>query len=152
MSDTSPAPAGGDARTALSAIRHGLRTPINIIIGYAELMIEDAEDSGQPALTPDLQEIAGQGRQALAAVDRLLAEPSGPDDIADRSGLPAALLPPIDHIRAACSRLRGQLAEADGAGPSADLGRIEAATEQLRALVAQAAPDRLRTDEVPAGR
>ncbi len=35
-----------------SRLRHDLRTPLNAIKGYCELLIEDAEDSGQTQLHP----------------------------------------------------------------------------------------------------
>ena len=47
---------------ALSHIRHELRTPLNQIIGYSEMLEEDAVDAGQDALVPDLQKIQKAAR------------------------------------------------------------------------------------------
>ena len=47
---------------ALSHIRHELRTPLNQIIGYSEMLEEDAADAGQDALIPDLQKIQKAAR------------------------------------------------------------------------------------------
>ena len=38
-----------DERFRLARIRHDLRTPINHIIGYSEILQEDAEGRGQAA-------------------------------------------------------------------------------------------------------
>jgi class 3 adenylate cyclase/CheY-like chemotaxis protein len=46
-------------------LRHDLRTPLNQIIGYAELLEEDASD----ALRPDLVRIYGAARNMLATLD-----------------------------------------------------------------------------------
>jgi signal transduction histidine kinase len=51
-----------------SSLRHDLRTPLNQIIGYSEMLAEEAADSGREDLLPDLQRI---NRAALAMVDRV---------------------------------------------------------------------------------
>jgi signal transduction histidine kinase len=38
-------------------MRHELRTPINAIVGYSEMLLEDAPDRGQTDLIPELQKI-----------------------------------------------------------------------------------------------
>ena len=42
----------------LASMSHELRTPLNAIIGYSEMLIEEAEEIGSEALTPDLAKIA----------------------------------------------------------------------------------------------
>jgi two-component system response regulator len=54
----------------LSFIRHELRTPINAIIGYAEMIQEDLEDEGSP-LAEDCNAVADGGRQLLGLVNQL---------------------------------------------------------------------------------
>ena len=53
----------------LGHVRHELRTPINGIIGYAEMLLEDVEDD---AITADLERIRTAGRQLLGRVDGVL--------------------------------------------------------------------------------
>ena len=55
--------------TALSNIRHNLRTPLNQIIGYSEMLQEEAEDLGLDAYTPDLQKMHTAGSQLLALIN-----------------------------------------------------------------------------------
>ena len=62
-----------DEKDPLSKIRHDLRTPINQIIGYSELLEEDARDAGQDKLVPDLQKVTGAARKLLALIDEFLA-------------------------------------------------------------------------------
>ena len=48
---------------------HDLRTPLNQILGYSEMLAEQAEDEGQSGLVPDLQKIHSAGRQLLALLN-----------------------------------------------------------------------------------
>jgi adenylate cyclase len=87
---------------ALAAdLRHDLRTPLNQIIGYAELLEEDASD----ALRPDLVRIHGAARNMLATLDdgldRLLqaAGAEAPRASAGRS-TSTAMLAPLDDAPA----------------------------------------------------
>ena len=66
------APKHSDARDPLAQIRHDLKTPINQIIGYSEMLAEDAEDKGEPESLADLQKIGTAARNLLDLVDREL--------------------------------------------------------------------------------
>ena len=53
--DTSQALFGGQSvPDAEKLLRHDLRTPINAIKGYGEMLLEDLEDMGENVLRPDL--------------------------------------------------------------------------------------------------
>jgi signal transduction histidine kinase/ActR/RegA family two-component response regulator len=56
----------------LANMSHELRTPMNAIIGYSEMLIEDAEDRGQDASIPDLRKIHGAGHHLLALINDIL--------------------------------------------------------------------------------
>ncbi|GEM_PF-1842074 len=56
----------------LSNIRHDLRTPINHILGYSEMLQEDAEDMGQADFIPDLQNIHSSGKHLLLLINDML--------------------------------------------------------------------------------
>jgi signal transduction histidine kinase/DNA-binding response OmpR family regulator len=89
----------------LASMSHELRTPLNAIIGYSEMLIEDAEDSGQTEPVDDLQKILTSGRHLLSLIN----------DILDLSKIEAgkmeifverfALAPLIDEVRATVAPL-----------------------------------------------
>jgi class 3 adenylate cyclase len=87
MSDPTPSPAGsaapsltpflkalkaGDLET-LSKLRHALRTPLNQIIGYSEMLMESAEENNAQGILPDLKRIHSSGGQLLAVINDALA-------------------------------------------------------------------------------
>jgi len=51
---------------------HELRTPMNAIIGYSEMLIEDAEARGQDASISDLKKIHAAGHHLLALINDIL--------------------------------------------------------------------------------
>jgi len=55
----------------LAAKRHDLRTPINAIIGYSEMLLEDS-DQDQTAWLGDLERIHDAGRSLLVTVNEML--------------------------------------------------------------------------------
>ena len=56
----------------LANMSHELRTPMNAIIGYSEMLMEEAEDLGQEDFIPDLKKIHGAGKHLLALINDVL--------------------------------------------------------------------------------
>ncbi len=56
----------------LANMSHELRTPMNAIIGYTEMLTEDAEDLGQDDFIPDLKKILAAGKHLLALINDVL--------------------------------------------------------------------------------
>jgi signal transduction histidine kinase len=56
---------------SLAHLRHELRTPLNHILGYSEMLLEDAGEAGE--LPAELQRIRGEGQALLAVVENALA-------------------------------------------------------------------------------
>jgi signal transduction histidine kinase/DNA-binding response OmpR family regulator len=56
----------------LANMSHELRTPMNAIIGYSEMLIEDAEDGGDEELASDLNKIQQAGKHLLALINDVL--------------------------------------------------------------------------------
>ncbi|HEV2130506.1 MAG TPA: histidine kinase dimerization/phospho-acceptor domain-containing protein, partial [Longimicrobiaceae bacterium] len=56
----------------LATMSHELRTPLNHIIGYSEMLAEEAEDLGQEQLRPDLEKIRSSGKHLLELVEAVL--------------------------------------------------------------------------------
>src|SRR5512135_1241752 len=59
-------------RAFLANLRHELRTPINAIIGYSEMLMEDAADQHNDRLGADLEKIHTGGMQLLDRVNEIL--------------------------------------------------------------------------------
>jgi signal transduction histidine kinase/DNA-binding response OmpR family regulator len=58
--------------TFLASMSHEFRTPLNAIIGYAEMLEEEAADVGQEDLLPDLGKIRSAGRHLLGVINDVL--------------------------------------------------------------------------------
>ncbi len=58
--------------TFLANMSHELRTPLNAIIGYSEMLSEEAQDSGQTHMLPDLQKINVAGKHLLDLINAIL--------------------------------------------------------------------------------
>ncbi|MDH5675694.1 MAG: response regulator [Myxococcales bacterium] len=56
----------------LANMSHELRTPMNAIIGYSEMLMEEAEDADLKDFLPDLKRIHGAGRHLLALINDIL--------------------------------------------------------------------------------
>ena len=69
-----------DARVA--HMRHELRTPVNAILGYSEMLIEDAEEG---AVRDDRGQIQHAGRALLTLINEILdpARLGREDDLAE---------------------------------------------------------------------
>jgi Amt family ammonium transporter len=58
--------------TFLATMSHELRTPMNAIIGYSEMLSEDAEDEGYDEIIPDLNKINAAGQHLLSLINDVL--------------------------------------------------------------------------------
>ncbi|MBI3416161.1 MAG: hypothetical protein HY043_12760 [Verrucomicrobia bacterium] len=56
----------------LANMSHELRTPLNAIIGYSEMVVEELEDMGDTALTPDVQKIHSAAKHQLGLINDIL--------------------------------------------------------------------------------
>jgi DNA-binding response OmpR family regulator/class 3 adenylate cyclase len=60
---------GLDLETFGASLRHEMRTPLSAVIGYSEMLIEDAQDEGHQEIVPDLERIHQAGQRFLALID-----------------------------------------------------------------------------------
>jgi PAS domain S-box-containing protein len=58
--------------TFLANMSHELRTPLNHVIGYSEMLQEEAADLGQTDFIPDLQKIRAAGKHLLTLINGIL--------------------------------------------------------------------------------
>jgi class 3 adenylate cyclase/FixJ family two-component response regulator len=87
-----------DLEAASARIRHDLRTPVNAIIGYSEMLIEDAEEAGSAALVADLRRIHGAGHKLLALIDDIVRLSEGADEGGDE-GMRSMVHQTVESIR-----------------------------------------------------
>ena len=67
------AEAANRAKSAfLANMSHELRTPMNAIIGYSEMLAEEAEDGGLDGMIPDLEKVSAAGKHLLALINDIL--------------------------------------------------------------------------------
>ena len=86
---------GRDQLASLANMRHMLRTPLNHIIGYSEMLLEEAGERHLEDFAADIQKIRTAGRQLLTLINELL-EPispqTGPPALAPETTDSSALL------------------------------------------------------------
>src|SRR6478736_5681714 len=113
----------------LSKLRHALRTPLNQIIGYSELLLESAEETGSTLLVADLKRIHSGGGELLALINDALAawkiEAGKVDFTALRHDLRVPLGGVISYAEAALTKAR----TADQASAIKDLQKIHQAAQ-----------------------
>jgi len=56
----------------LANMSHELRTPMNAIIGYSEMLLEDARDAGETETVSDLEKIRSAGKHLLSLINEIL--------------------------------------------------------------------------------
>jgi adenylate cyclase len=70
---------GQDLAQFKSKLRHDLRTPLNAVKGYSELIIEDALDGGQKELLVDIRKILAAAEELLPQIAKLVELIDAPD-------------------------------------------------------------------------
>jgi serine phosphatase RsbU (regulator of sigma subunit) len=97
----------------LAHLRHELRTPINAIIGYSEMLLEEVEETNQDSecLGEELEQIRECGVQLLASINTFLNPPSLPhnqlslQEIVANPELQAKLQEPTQVVINYCQKL-----------------------------------------------
>ena len=64
--------ANGAKSDFLAKMSHELRTPLNAVLGYSEILLEDAELDGRGEEIADLQKISAAGKHLLSMVNDIL--------------------------------------------------------------------------------
>ncbi|MDP7602849.1 MAG: response regulator [Alphaproteobacteria bacterium] len=96
-------------------LRHDLRTPINAIKGYGEMLLEDLEDMGEGVLRPDLEKLLAEADRLLGQLGSIVDFSRGDlGDAGARLGADAAAV--LDDLVAH--------AREDNDGPPEETGRI----------------------------
>src|ERR1051325_8397901 len=90
---------------ALAHLRHELRTPINHILGYTEILLEDAEDTDLGGFSHELREMNSGGRQLIEWIQGALAESGSNIAFAQLEALEARLRPRAEQLLRASESL-----------------------------------------------
>jgi CheY-like chemotaxis protein len=128
-------------------MRHDLRTPVNAIIGYSEMLIEDAP----PSASGDLEKILAAGRALLGLINQILDPARLEGKEVDLEAFGAEMR---HHLRTPVNAVIGYsemlMEEPEGldAEAQADLGKIHAAGNRLLSLI----DDILKLSQMETGR
>jgi class 3 adenylate cyclase/CheY-like chemotaxis protein len=118
-------------------LRHELRTPINHVVGYSELLLEGADDlspEARGALVPDLQRIDAAGKELLSLVNTIF-DASNVDAEIDLHQACHALRIPLNAVIGYSALLQEEAAEAGAEALLPDITRIHDAGTHLLTLV-----------------
>jgi len=121
-----------------SKLRHDLRTPMNAILGYGEVLIAEAAELGIAEHLPELIQFHDDAKRMLERINGALPS-SGTDSSVDagtiRARVRAQLLEPARSLQAVAGALLGQAGHIEAA--HSDLDRAHVAACKLAVLVEQ---------------
>ena len=120
-------------REALAHLRHELRTPLNHIIGYSEMLLEDAAQSDPAALGPGLRQVHTDAQRLLTLINELLHTDASHIDLARLS---AQLSAPLGSVMTTVEALKAQAARTGAQREMQDLERIALAATTLQSAIA----------------
>ena len=125
------------SRNRLAGIRHQLRTPLNHVLGYTEILLEEAEEHESAALVEDLKAIHTAGQELVSLVNDDLSEAAVRARRVDLRRLHAELRTPLTTI-IGLSEIWQEEASSQGLERlQPDLARVAAAGRNLLALAAE---------------
>ena len=130
------APKGPSKRTTAAQLRHDLRTPFNQIIGYSEMLIEDAEASSNDFVSSNIGRVLNDAQQLLALIDEIL-DPHAQRPSQER--LNRDLLFPLSHLLNHVERLVVSAQQRGQDEVTADIERILEAVKRLDEIVSSGA-------------
>ena len=61
-------------RTFLKKLRHNLRNPMNSVLGFSELLIEESEKLGIKSICNQLAEIQSSGYDIIKFIDKIFSD------------------------------------------------------------------------------
>jgi CheY-like chemotaxis protein len=123
----------------VAALRHDLRTPVNHIVGYAEMLIEDLGGPEHAEQRKALEATIAAAREALRAISLVLAPTRDAIEPGELTGLYQQLAVPQQRILDAVRALLAAAGEVPTATFADDLRKIEEAAGRLVPKPVQAA-------------
>src|SRR6185295_7295398 len=116
-------------------LKHDLRTPLNHIIGYCEMLLEEAEDLPEQAFVADLERIHFAGRRLLNVVNDLFDPTKSAAYKADPNLVHHEIRTPLNQIIGYTEMLQEDARERGSEAFIADLEKILLAARELLRLV-----------------
>jgi adenylate cyclase len=116
---------------ALSRLRHALRTPLNQIIGYSEMLMESAEENNVTTVLVDLKRIHTSGGQLLALISDALAPWKIDTGKIDFPGLRHDMRTPLNAVIGYAELCLDEAKSSRQAGLVKDLEKILKAAQNL---------------------
>lgn len=118
-----------------TSLKHELRTPLNHIIGYCEMLMEEAHDRHEEALLADLERIRLAGRRLLSVVNDLFDASKPASEKLSESALHHEVRTPLNQIIGYAEMLEEEAQEQGQGELAGDLQKIRAAAHTLLQLV-----------------
>ena len=112
-------------------MRHDLLTPINHLLGYTEMMLEDCEEQGRDSLLAYLRDIRATSKQLQAAIERVLPSSPKPADESALNDLQEELYDPLARIFKTIDSVERDVSAAGSPNPLPDFAKIRIAAERL---------------------
>jgi hypothetical protein len=114
---------------AVAALRHDLRTVVNHLLGYTEMLLEDADATGPVERIGALERIRAAAHQILAGIDESLPATSVSLTSAGVARMGAAVRDPASRILIECAMIGGVWA--NDPTEAADIARIATSARAL---------------------
>src|ERR1700756_3868742 len=123
-------------RIQLAYLRQELLSPVNALLGYAEILHEEASRKGRPDILPDMNRILCAARDLSGKVDRLMdgdraESPLGSAAATQEQELRHELRTPLNAIKGYGEMVREDVADFSGDSLRADFDRLLAAVTDL---------------------
>lgn len=116
-------------------LKHEFRTPLNHVIGYSELLLEEARDEANHEWIQPLTHIHRAGIDLLALIEEQFAPPrAGTNETPPFQTLSPALEPRVQEILTHCAGLASIASHGAEPNRSNDLEKIADAAQRLKAL------------------
>src|SRR5205085_12226551 len=134
----SPPGAAGDNRGETESsgnLKHELRTPLNHIIGYCEMLIEQAQDDGLDIFLADLNRIHSAGERLLRVVDDL-CDPAA-DRKVDELSMHHEVRTPLNQVIGYAEMLQEQAKDLGHDSFASDLQNVHTAGRRLLNLIVE---------------
>ncbi len=118
-------------------LKHDLRTPLNHIIGYSEMLLEESGDSPEQPFGADLERIHFAGRRLLTVINDLFDPVKSAAYKADPSLIHHEIRTPLNQIIGYTEMLQEEARERGAEAHLADFEKILLAARELLRLVVE---------------